>query len=367
MAAWFERPYLGNPPGDWLTALAITIAVTLALVMVRVVLARRLARWAQGTATPVDDFVADMVGRTRGFFLLALGLYAGSHAVELTARLTQIVNGVATIAALLQAGLWGHRGIALWLEHSLRRPHAADNAGSYTLKISGFLARVVLWSVLVLMILGNLGFDITALVASLGIGGVAVALAVQNILGDIFASLSIALDKPFEIGDFVIVDDVLGTVEHIGIKTTRLRSLSGEQIVISNGDLLNSRIRNYKRMNERRVLFQFGVLYQTPYDKLRAIPALVQAIVAAQPQTRFDRAHFKEYGDSALLFEVVYYVLDRDYNLYMDIQQAVNLALYARFRDQGIEFAYPTRTLHIHNLASNSDRAAPQPGQAATS
>ncbi len=347
MAAWFERPYLGNPPGDWLTALAVTIAVTLVLVIVRVVLARRLTRWAQSTATPVDDFVADMVGRTHGFFLLAIGLYAGSHAIELTARLAQIVNGAAAIAALLQAGLWGHRGIALWLEHSLRRPHAADSAGSYTMRISGFLARIVLWSVLVLMILGNLGFDITALVASLGIGGVAVALAVQNILGDIFASLSIALDKPFEIGDFVIVDDLLGTVEYIGIKTTRLRSLSGEQIVISNSDLLNSRIRNYKRMNERRVLFQFGVLYQTPREKLQAIPDMVRDIIAAQAQTRFDRAHFKEYGDSALVFEVVYYVLDRDYNLYMDIQQAVNLALLERFQGDGIEFAYPTRTVYM--------------------
>lgn len=366
MAAWFERPYLGNPPGNWLTALAITIAVTLALVIVRVVLARRLTRWAQGTATPVDDYVADMVGRTRGFFLLAIGLYAGSHAVELTARLAQIVNAAAAIAALLQAGLWGHRGIALWLDHNLSRPHAANGTRTYTLRIAGFVARVVLWSVLVLMILDNLGFDITTLVASLGIGGVAVALAVQNILGDIFASLSIALDKPFETGDFVIVDDVLGTVEHIGIKTTRVRSLSGEQIVLSNSDMLNSRIRNYKRMNERRVLFQFGVLYQTPYDKLRAIPALVQAIVAAQPQTRFDRAHFKEYGDSALVFEVVYFVLDRDYNLYMDIQQAVNLALYVRFRDQGIEFAYPTRTLHIQHVAPVPDRVAPSSGPGGT-
>lgn len=367
MAAWFERPYLGNPPGDWLTALAVTIAVTLALVILRATLARRLIRWARGTATPVDDFVADLVVRTRWFFLLALGLYAGSHAVELTARLTQIVSGVATIAALLQAGLWGHRGIALWLDHSLSHPHAANGTRTYTLRIVGFVVRVVLWSVLALMVLANLGFDITALVASLGIGGIAVALAVQNILGDIFASLSIALDKPFETGDFIIVDDFLGTVEHIGIKTTRVRSLSGEQIVLSNSDMLNSRIRNYKRMSERRVLFQFGVLYQTPYDKLRAIPALVQAIVAAQPQTRFDRAHFKEYGDSALVFEVVYFVLDRDYNLYMDIQQAINLELYARFREEGIEFAYPTRTLHIHDLASVLDRVAPQPGQAATS
>ena len=198
------------------------------------------------------------------------------------------------------------------------------------------------------MILDNLGFNITALVASLGIGGIAVALAVQNILGDIFASLSIALDKPFVIGDFIIVEDVLGTVEYIGLKTTRLRSLSGEQIVFSNVDLLKSRIRNYKRMFERRVVFTIGVVYQTAHATLERIPALVRSIVEQQPKTRFDRAHFKEYGDSALVFEVVYFVLDSDYNIYMDIQQAINLAIFRRFQVKGIEFAYPTRTLHVY-------------------
>ena len=169
----------------------------------------------------------------------------------------------------------------------------------------GFVGRIVLWSVVLLMILDNLGVNITALVASLGIGGIAVALAVQNILGDIFASLSIALDRPFAIGDFIVVGDVLGTVEYIGLKTTRIRSLSGEQIVFSNADLLKSRIRNYKRMTERRVVFGFGVVYQTPHDKLERIPAMVREVIEAQPKTRFDRAHFKEYGDSALAFEAV--------------------------------------------------------------
>lgn len=350
MNDWLAQTYLGNTVGDWLTALAVTIAVTIGLYIARTILARRFKRWARATATPVDDFVADAIVRTRWFFLLALGVYAGLQLIDLPARATRIVDGAAAIAVLLQAALWGNRTIVLWLERALRRPQAADTSSIYTLKITGFVARVVLWSVLVLMVLDNLGFDITTLVASLGIGGVAVALAVQNVLGDIFASLSIALDKPFEIGDFIIVGEVLGTVERVGIKTTRLRSLSGEQIIMSNSDLLDSRIRNYKRMEERRVLFQFGVIYQTSHEQLQQIPALVRDIVTAQPGTRFDRAHFKEYGDFALLFEVVYYVLDRDYNVYMDIQQDINLALYARFRDLGIEFAYPTRTVYVTNM-----------------
>ncbi len=183
--------------------------------------------------------------------------------------------------------------------------------------------------------------------AGLGIGGIAVALAVQNILGDLFASLSIVLDKPFVIGDFIIVNEFLGTVEHIGLKTTRIRSLSGEQVIFSNADLLRSRIRNFKRMFERRVTFSIGVTYQTPSDKLERISALLKEIVVKQPKARFDRAHFKEFGDSALIYEVVYYVQNPDFNVYMDIQQAINIEIVRRFEEESIEFAYPTRTIHV--------------------
>jgi len=173
--------------------------------------------------------------------------------------------------------------------------------------------------------------------------GSAVALAVQNILGDLFASFSIVLDRPFVMGDFIIVGEHLGTVEHIGLKTTRLRSLSGEQLVFSNTDLLGSRIRNYKRMAERRVVFSLGVLYQTSPEQLEKIPQMIRDIVEAQTPVRFDRAHFKEYGASSLNFEIVYYVLSSDYALYMDIQQRINYQLKSRLDANGIEFAYPTQ------------------------
>ena len=211
------------------------------------------------------------------------------------------------------------------------------------------MARLILWVIVLLLVLDNLGVNITGLVAGLGIGGIAVALALQNILGDLFASLSIVLDKPFVIGDFVVVDTLSGTVEHIGLKTTRIRSLSGEQLIFSNNDLLKSRIRNYKRMSERRIVFSFGVVYQTPLEKLKAVKEIVGDIIEKVENARFDRVHFKEYGDSALNFEVVYFVSTPDFNIYMDVQEVINLEIFRRFQEEGIEFAYPTSTVYVQN------------------
>jgi small-conductance mechanosensitive channel len=210
-----------------------------------------------------------------------------------------------------------------------------------------FVGKLVLWSVALLLVLENLNFDVSALVASLGVGGIAVALAAQNILGDLFASLSILFDKPFVVGDFIFVGDMMGTVEKVGLKTTRVRSLFGEQLVFSNNDLLSSRIKNYKRMEERRVVFTLGVTYQTNAEQLELIPGIIKETIENQEKVRFDRSHFKGYGDFALLFETVYWVTDPDYNLYMDIQQRINLELFRHFEEQGIEFAYPTQTIHL--------------------
>ncbi|MGH7446139.1 MAG: mechanosensitive ion channel family protein, partial [Longimicrobiales bacterium] len=211
----------------------------------------------------------------------------------------------------------------------------------------GFVIRLGFYSVLVLMGLSNLGFDITALIAGLGIGGIAIALALQNVLGDLFASLSIVLDRPFIIGDFIIVDNLAGTVEYIGLKTTRVKSLSGEQLVFANGDLLSSRVRNFKRMYERRIVFSLGVTYQTPRAQLEQIPSMIRAAVERQQNTRFDRSHFLAYGDFSLNFETVYYVLVPEYNTYMDVQQAINFEIHRAFEDAGIEFAYPTQTVFV--------------------
>ncbi|HSH12278.1 MAG TPA: mechanosensitive ion channel family protein, partial [Desulfurivibrionaceae bacterium] len=263
---------------------------------------------------------------------------------------------------LIQVGIWGNALIEGWL---LRYEAQGEEIGERltTLTAVSFVAKLALYSILIVVALDNVpGVEVTALIASLGVGGVAVALAVQNILGDLFASLSIALDKPFVIGDLIIVDDLVGTVEEIGLKTTRLRSLFGEELIFSNSDLLSSRIRNYKDLEERRVLFTIGVTYDTEAVALERIPAMIQEIVSAQELVRFDRAHFKEMGDSALVFEVVYYVLSADYNLHMDIRQVINLAIFRRFGQEGIRFAFPSRTLYV-----TSDNGVPAWTQLASS
>ena len=210
-----------------------------------------------------------------------------------------------------------------------------------------FVGKLALYAGLVIVALDNLGFDITTLIAGLGVGGIAIALAVQNILSDLFASLSIVLDKPFVIGDFIIINEYMGTVEHVGLKTTRIRSLSGEQLVIANNDLLSSRIRNYKRMQERRIVFTIGVIYQTTKTQLEKIPKIIKDIIDKQKLARFDRSHFKNFGDFSLNFETVYWVESSDYNQYMDIQQAINLSIMAIFEEEKIEFAYPTQMVYV--------------------
>ncbi|UCF65990.1 MAG: mechanosensitive ion channel family protein [bacterium] len=299
-----------------------------------------------------------MIGKIHFGLLVLFSLYFGSLILELPVSLKTIMNKLIVVGFLLQGAIWGTGLIQFWVERYKKKRLAEDAASVTTFTALGFVLRLILWSVFLLLILDNLGVDITALVAGLGVGGIAVALAVQNILGDLFASLSIVLDKPFVIGDFIIVDNYLGSVEHIGLKTTRLRSLTGEQLVMSNSDLLKSRIRNFKRMYERRVLFTLGVTYQTSLENIRQIPAMIKEIVESQENVRFDRAHFKEYGNFSLNFEVVYWVKSPDYNTYMDIQQAINLQIFKQFEENSIEFAYPTQTLFVSKVDESQNSPA---------
>lgn len=341
--------FMGNTLLDWSIALAMAAAFAVALYVVQKIAVRRLAAIAQRTQTYLDDVAVGMLSATRLPFIAIVAFYLGTCFLELPAARQLTVFRVTVITLLIQAAIWGDKGIRLWLAHCRKRARTEDAASTTSTAALGFIVRMALWIIIVLMILDNLGFNIATLIASLGIGGIAVALAMQNILGDIFASLSIVLDKPFSVGDFIIVDDVMGTVEFVGLKTTRLRSLSGEQIVFSNADLLKSRIRNYKHMQERRAVFAIGVVYQTTEAQLRLIPQIVRETIELQPNARFDRAHFKAYGESSLDFEVVYYLGDPDYNLYMDIQQSINLMLFSRFAQEKIEFAYPSRTVYLVN------------------
>jgi len=343
-----DQIFYGHSLFDWSIALTITAGLSIVLYTIQRLLVRRLSQLALKTEAGIYDFIADILAHTKFIFVLILAAYLGFQHLEFEPRPARLITSAAVIALLLQIAVWGNCAIALWLAQYKAQHQDTPSAGATVLL--GLIARPVLWSVILLMILDNLGFSITALVAGLGIGGIAVALAMQNILGDIFASISIVMDKPFVIGDFIIVDEHIGTVEYIGIKSTRIRSLSGEHIIISNADLLKSRIRNYKRMQERRIVFHFGITYQTPLEKIKQIPDIVRDIIEAHDKTRFDRAHFKAYGDSSLDFEAVYYVLDPEYTQYMNTQQAINFELFKHFQQNGIEFAYPTQTLYLNQV-----------------
>jgi small-conductance mechanosensitive channel len=251
----------------------------------------------------------------------------------------------AALALVAQIALWTTGVIDFWLRRYKRSRVETDPAAVMTVNVFRVSAVVAVWVVAAIVAIDNLGFNVTGLIAGLGIGGVAIALATQNILADLFASLSIVVDKPFVLGDAIMVDDHVGIVEHIGLKTTRLRSVNGEQLIFSNGDLLKSRIRNFKRMTERRALIRLGVTYQTPAETLARIPLLLRAAVEKHEGTRFDRAHFVGFGESAYEIELAYFVTGSDYAAYLDVRQAVNLDVIAAFAAEKIEFAYPTRTL----------------------
>ncbi len=347
MREQFSRIWASEVWLPWAVGLSIVVGMTAGLLAVKRIAHRRLARLAPKTETRIDDLLLGLVGRTSALFLVALSLLATLEMVDLPRVVARAGRAAAVVICLFQAGIW----LSLLLREIIERKvegslHDGDDPGRRTVaRMITLGMRIGLWALLLLVALGNLGVDVTALVAGLGVGGVAVALATQNILGDVFASISILLDKPFVPGDFVVVEGYMGTIDHIGIKTTRVRSLGGEEIVFSNADLLRSRLRNYRRMTERRVVFQLGVVYQTPPETLQEIPAMLRKIIEAQEGTRFDRAHFASYGNFALQFEIVYFVLSPDYNRYMDIHQAINLEIARRFAAGGIDFAYPTQTL----------------------
>lgn len=349
-----------NSLQEWLVATGIALAVFAVFFLIRSRLGHHFRRTDESRPTIVQEILKALTGRTSLLFLLLIAVFLASLTLSIPDRVHDAFTKILTLGGLLQAGLWLSACLRVALEHYQEQQEAKDPAGVSMINVIGLIARILLWSLVLLLALDNLGINITALVTGLGIGGIAVALAVQTVLSDLLASLSIVLDKPFTIGDFLIIAEHMGSVEYIGLKTTRIRSLSGEQLVFSNSDLLKSRIRNFGRMYERRVVFKIGVTYQTPRDHLTAIPGIIRAAIESQDKTRFDRSHFVSYGDFSLVFETVYYVLGADYNLYMDIHQAINLYIHEKFEDQGIEFAYPTQTLFLQGLAQAGEAQTAQ-------
>jgi small-conductance mechanosensitive channel len=344
----FDQSYWGNSLARWLIAAGVLIGLIVGAIMLRKIIVQRGRSLAAHTPTVLDDALIDALEATRLRVLLLPFVALASSILSLPPLISSSLSIAGTLLLLLQIGIWGNLLISSSFERYAERNIAENADNVVNVNAISFIARLVLYSVLALLALDNLpGIEITALVASLGIGGIAIALAVQNILSDLFASLSITLDKPFVLGDFIIVGSDMGTVEHIGLKTTRLRSLSGEQLIFSNTDLLASRVRNFKRMEERRIVFTVDVIYQTPSAVLRAIPELLRNAVEAQELVRFDRAHFARFANSALTFEVVYFVLSADFAVYMHIQQEINLTIIEAFQQAGVEFAYPTQLVYL--------------------
>ncbi|MDB5932118.1 MAG: MscS Mechanosensitive ion channel [Polaromonas sp.] len=346
---WFQTELIF---GLSLPSVALAIAAMVVSYLVMTMALRfavgRMKKIAVRTTNRVDDTVVEVLSSTNRWLLLMAALLIGLGLLDLNDRWNARVSQLWFVAVALQLGLWLTQAISIGLRRYQER-HASSGMTqvSASATLMSWLLRTMLWTVVLLAVLSNVGVNITAFVASLGVGGIAVALAMQNILGDLFASLSIAVDKPFEVGDAIGIGELSGTVQYIGLKTTRIRSLTGEQIIISNTDLLKQVVKNYKRMEERRIVFKFGVTYDATPEQAGAIPAIVKRLVESNDKLRFDRAHFQGFGESLLDYEVAYTVKDPGYGLYMDAQQAINLQLMRELSALGVGFAFPTRTLHL--------------------
>ncbi len=334
---------------DWILAGALILIVFFMLRLVRGILIHRFKQFSESGRYKTASFVHRVFLGTKTWFLLWIAILVGSLVVRLSPQIRGAMTTTTIILLITQAGIWVLGLIEVWIER--RGGGEAGKEQQSSLNALQFFARLVVWTLVVILALDNIpGVQVTSLITSLGIGGIAIGLAVQNILSDLFSSLTITLDKPFSIGDTINVGEFTGTVEYIGLKSTRIRSLSGEQLVFSNSDLLASRIRNFKRMERRRVVFTLGVTYDTPAEKLQVVPQIIQATIEAAANTTFERAHFKEFGASALIFEVVYFVDASDYRLFMDRQQQINLDIYNKFSENQIQFAYPTQTIYTKNV-----------------
>ena len=348
-----DADYLGYTLRQWVAAAVVFVVTFAVLLLLRRVLIRRLAE-SNASASEAGTLALGAIHRTRGAFLLFVAIAAAHSALpNLPDNVDRWVDLVARVALYLQMVSWANGAVAYWLVRARAQRAEHDKAALTSINLLGVIARVALWIVLVLATLDAFGVNVTALVTGLGVAGVAVALAVQSTLSDLLASLSIALDKPFVVGDYIVVDQYQGTVENVGLKTTRIRSLSGEQIVIANAELLKARIRNYQRQQERRVAFTVAFDPGTAAESMARVPPIVREIVRGIPQTRLDRSHFNAITDAALTVETVYFVTSADYNLYMDIQQQINLALLERLRADGIRLAFSGRETVLLNVGAS--------------
>jgi small-conductance mechanosensitive channel len=353
------REIFGNTLTQWLLALIIGLFVYGLLRFLTWLLRRRIEKDTQQPRKNASVLIKALLNHTTGFFFLALAIFTSVHSLSLSETFMTVVNTITITIFLIQLGLWAIEVIEFWIIQRQIGKVGEENYKRGPVAAILLISKIFVWTVVLILIVENIpGVHVTALVASLGIGGIAVAFALQKVLADLFASLSISIDQPFVEGDAINVGEFSGEVEHVGLKSTRIRSNTGEQLIFSNSDLLSSRIRNFKKMEYRLVVFTLNVTYQTSYKKLQKIPEIIKDIIESQPQVTFNRAHFKSYGVSSLIFEIAYTMNTADFALYMDTQQKVNLEIYHRFQDLGINFAYPTQTILVDKKSSGGDHHA---------
>ena len=335
--------FLGIRLSNWLTSFGIFVAIFLSLKVFRKVILVKLRKIAKKTKTDLDLMVIDAIESLNNFFYTTISLYFPLKYLDLSPFFNNLLDSIIVIIVTF----FVIRALSVGVDYAVTKISEKKKDGISIVRFMGLFVKSSLWLVALLFILSNMGYEITSLIAGLGIGGLAIALALQNVFDDLFSAVSIYLDKPFEHGDFIIVGEHMGVVKNIGLKTTRIESLWGQEIVISNKELTSTRIDNYKKMNKRRIHFKFGVTYQTPNIKLKKINDMIADIFKNISIADLDRTHFKEFGDFSLNYEVAYYVQSSDYADYMNVQQEINFQLKERFEKEGIDFAYPTQTIFI--------------------
>ncbi len=342
----------GNTIQNYLIALAVFAGGILFIRLVRKATVRYLRTWAEKTEGTLDDFLVSVLEKNL-LPIFNLGfLYLAMRYLNLPVKVDKILNILYGIIIT-----WFVVRIILRLiRHSLENyADKQPDPESKKRELRGLSAiiKLLIWSLAVVFLLSNLGYNVTGIVAGLGIGGIAIALAAQAILGDLFSYFVILFDKPFEVGDFITVDDKKGSIEKIGLKTTRVRSLTGEIIIVGNTNLTSARVHNFKQLEKRRVAFILTVTYQTPADKLEMIPAMIKEIIEGRENIVFDRAHLVAFAASSLNYEVVYFVETPDLIYHLDVQQQIFLSILRKFEQENIEFAYPTQTVFEHKLSGN--------------
>ncbi|MCR4326988.1 MAG: mechanosensitive ion channel family protein [Nanoarchaeota archaeon] len=350
--AWYENlkliEFWGNSGESYLIAIGIFLALFLIFLGFSKYIVFYLKKKAKKTKMKWDDYIFDFVDAINWQFYFFIALYIGSLSLTLPDILGKIIQGLLVLFIAYYIANAISRVINHFTELQIQKRKKTENVQNTSMiKSFAVIIKVAIYVLLLLMVLANFGIEITPLIAGLGVGGIAIAIALQSVLGDLFAAFAIYFDKPFKEGDFIIVGTDLGVVEKIGIKTTRIKTLQGQELVISNLELTNSRINNYKKMEERRVAFSIGVEYSTSTKKLKKINDIVKKAVETTKNARLDRVHFKAFGDFSLQFEIVYYVNSSDYNLYMDTQQEINFKIREAFEKERIVFAFPTQTIHL--------------------